>query len=63
MRKIYLASASKPRERLFSLLGLKFKILASKVKEDRRLKHLSYVALVEKNALLKAKDAAKRVRH
>ena len=62
MRKIYLASGSKPRKKLFSLTGLKFEVLTSKVKEARKAGSLSYAALVERNALLKAKDVAARVK-
>ena len=63
MRKIYLASDSKARRELFKIFGLKFKVLSSGIKEKRRPGSLSYAALVKKNALTKAKEVAKRVKH
>ena len=61
MRTIYLASESPARKKLLKVFGLKFKVLPSRVKEEKRPK-LSYAALVKRNALLKAKDVAARVR-
>jgi len=63
MRKIYLASDSQARKKLFKLFGLKFKVLSSGIKEKRRPGGSSHAALVKKNALAKAKEAAKRVKH
>jgi MAF protein len=62
MRNIYLASDSKARRKLFSIFGLKFKVLPSRVKENRKTRHLSFSALVKNNALAKAKDVAGRVK-
>lgn len=62
MQKIYLASDSAARKHLFKIFGLKFKVLPSKIKEERKARGLSYVALVKRNALKKAKEAAKRVK-
>ncbi len=62
MRKIYLASNSKARKQLLKLFGFKFKVLASRVKEERR-PGSSYVSLVKRNALSKARDVARRVKN
>jgi MAF protein len=62
MKKIYLASDSKARRKLFKLFGLKFKVLPSKIKEKRAAKNLSYATLVKRNALKKAKEVAKKVK-
>lgn len=61
MRKIYLASNSKARRELFELLGFKFKVMPSRIKEDRKAIS-SYVSLVKKNALAKARDVAGRIK-
>ena len=63
MRKIYLASDSKARKKLLTFAGVKFKVVASKVKERKNQGNLSYAQLAKSNALLKAKDIAKRIRH
>jgi MAF protein len=63
MRKIYLASDSKARKKLLDIFGLRFKVISSKIKEERKAGNLSYAALVKRNALLKAKDVAKRVKN
>lgn len=63
MRKIYLASDSKARKKLLTFVGLKFKVVTSKVKERKERGSLSYAGLAKSNALLKAKDIAKRIRH
>ena len=57
-----MASKSKARRELLKLFGLKFKVLPAKVKEDRESMSSSYAELVKRNALRKAKDAAKRVK-
>jgi len=62
MRKIYLASESKARKKLFAIFGLKFKILNSGVVEKRKSGYLSFAQLVKRNALLKAKNVAHRVK-
>lgn len=59
MRRIILASSSKPRQKLLKQTGLKFRVTKSCIKEDRTLKR-SCSALVINNALRKAEDAAKR---
>jgi len=61
MRKIYLATNSRARRRLFKIFGLKFKIIPSQVKERRRVGNLSYARLVKINALSKAEEVAKKV--
>jgi MAF protein len=61
MRKIYLASDSKARENLLKFFGFKFRVIPSRVKETRRRNNLSYAGLVKRNALLKAKEVAKRL--
>jgi len=63
MKKIYLASDSSARKRLLKIFGLKFKVLSSRIKEKRRRGGLSYATLVKRNALAKAKEVAKRVKH
>jgi septum formation protein len=60
--QIYLASHSKARRKLLKDMGLKFKVLPSKVKEERKAKGISYIELVKLNALRKAKDAASRIK-
>ena len=62
MRKIYLASDSKARKELLNILGLKFKVMPSKIKEKTR-PGLSYAKLVKANALEKAKDVSARVKN
>lgn len=62
MRKIYLASDSKARKKLFEIFGLKFKVLPARIKEQRRAGHLSYAKLVKRNAFEKAKQAAERIK-
>jgi len=62
MDKIYLASKSKARKKLLERFGLKFKVLASKVKEEDSRGNLSYAQLVKNNARQKAKEAAARVK-
>ena len=59
MRKIILASRSKARQKLLKQIGLKFTVAGSSVKESRKLKG-ACAKLVIANALLKAKDVAKR---
>ncbi|MCM8795790.1 MAG: Maf family nucleotide pyrophosphatase [Candidatus Omnitrophica bacterium] len=62
MRRIYLASNSKARKKLLKLLGLKFKVLPSGVKEKRFCSDANYARLVKRNALLKATEVAKKVK-
>lgn len=63
MRNIYLASDSKARKKLLDIFGLRFKVISSRIKEERKAGNLSYAALVKRNALLKAKDVAMRVKN
>jgi len=63
MKMIYLASDSKARRKLLNIFGLKFKVISSKSKEERMAGHLSYAALVKRNALTKAQNAADRVKN
>ena len=59
MRKIILASKSKARQKLLKQIGLKFQVVESRIKEKRLLKR-SCRDLVIGNAIIKAKDVAKR---
>ena len=60
MRKIILASRSKARQKLLKQIGLKFQVVGSRVKEKRILKK-GCGDLVVENALMKARDAAKKI--
>jgi len=60
---IYLASHSRARRKLLEGLGLKFKVLPSKIKERRSAEGISYAKLVKLNAQRKAEDAASRVKN
>lgn len=61
MKRIYLASDSKARKKLLKILGLKFKVFPSKIKERKKAENLSYVKLVKINALEKARSVCGRV--
>lgn len=61
MRTIYLASDSKARRQLLGIFGLKFRVLPSRVPEEKA-RGLSYAGLVKRNALLKARAVAARVK-
>jgi len=63
MRTIILASKSKQRKNILRGLGLRFKVIPSRIKEDKEIKS-SYdcARLVKDNALRKAKDVAKRLK-
>jgi MAF protein len=61
MRKIYLASDSKARKKLLTILGLKFKVISSQAKEKKTRGRLTYPELVKNNALNKAKGVAGKV--
>jgi len=58
-----LASDSIARKKLFKILGLNFRVLSSRIKEKRKARSLSYAAYVKRNALVKAKEVARRVKH
>ena len=58
MRKIILASASKPRQKLLRQIGLKFTIFRSGAKEAKSLGKRRCDELVIENAVKKAEDAA-----
>jgi len=60
--RIYLASKSKARKKLLERFGLKFKVIAPKVRERKHLGNLSYAQMIKYNACSKAKDAAARVK-
>ncbi|MDD4183201.1 MAG: Maf family protein [Candidatus Omnitrophica bacterium] len=58
-RRIILASKSKARKDLLKQIGLKFSVYVSKAKESHAL-NTGCGRLVVRNALIKAKDAAKK---
>ena len=62
MKKIILASASKQRQSLLGRLGIPFTIKLSKVREIKRIR-TTCAALVKGNALLKARDVARRTKN
>jgi MAF protein len=61
MRKIYLASDSKARRQLLEILGLKFKVVPSGIKENDLARGMTFASLVKKNAILKAQAVALKV--
>ncbi|MFA5275318.1 MAG: Maf and M48 domain-containing protein [Candidatus Omnitrophota bacterium] len=61
-RNIYLATESRARRKIFKIFGLKFRVLATKIKERRGRGKLTYAGLVKRNALEKALAAAKRIK-
>lgn len=58
-----MASDSKARKELFSLFGLKFKVLPSRIREKTKPANLSYAMLTKRNALAKAREVARRVKN
>jgi len=60
-RNIYLASDSKARKKLLRILGIKFRVLPSKVVQEK-IRDASFPELVKSNALIKAKAAAARIK-
>ncbi|MDD4900431.1 MAG: Maf family nucleotide pyrophosphatase [Candidatus Omnitrophica bacterium] len=62
MKQIYLASDSRARKKILRDFGLKFKVLPSHIRESRNRGNLSFSGLAKKNALEKAKAAAKKVK-
>jgi MAF protein len=60
--QIYLASHSKARRKLLKDMGLKFKVLPSKIREKRSANGISYIRLVKLNAQKKAEEAAAGVK-
>ena len=62
MKPIYLASNSKARKKLFTIFGRKFKVIPSGIEELQWDGAMPFSALVKKNALLKAKASALKVR-
>lgn len=62
MKKIYLASRSKARKKLLELFGFKCRVILAAAREIRSKERLSYAQLVKKNALAKAKSAAKKIK-
>ncbi|RKY30846.1 MAG: septum formation protein Maf [Candidatus Omnitrophota bacterium] len=63
MKRIFLASDSKARRKIMRIFGLKFKVLPTRMKEKKQIRGLSYSALVKKNALDKAKQAARSLKN
>jgi len=61
MKKIILASGSPQRRKLLKLLGLKFTVRPSRVKEFTKIKS-TVSAFVKHNALLKAQDIASKAK-
>ncbi len=62
MKKIYLASDSKARKKLLEIAGLKFTVMPSAVSELTSPGRSGFSRMVEQNALLKARDVARRLR-
>lgn len=60
MQRIILASNSPQRKELLTSFGIPFKVMPSRVEEVHRLTH-SCASLVKHNALLKARDVARRL--
>jgi len=63
VRKIYLASDSKARKDLFDFFGVKFKVIPSRVREDKKPVDLSYEDLVKRNALNKARGVTDKIKN
>ncbi|MCX5709243.1 MAG: Maf family nucleotide pyrophosphatase [Candidatus Omnitrophica bacterium] len=61
MKNIYLATRSKARKKVFEVFGLRFKSKSFKIKEQTKIKELTYPGLAKLNALNKAKAAARSV--
>ena len=61
MKKIILASASPQRKKLLKILGLRFSIRPSRVKEIKKIS-TTCADLVQQNALLKAEEVASRLK-
>ena len=61
IKKIILASGSPQRKKLLKLLGIKFFLKPSRVKEIRRIK-TTCASLVKQNAFLKAQDIASQIK-
>jgi MAF protein len=62
-RNIYLASDSKARKQLLEVLGLKFKVVPSRIKEKNLARGMTLAALVKENARLKAEAVARVVKN
>ena len=60
-KRIILASSSPQRKKLLQFLGVHFNVYPSRIREAKKVK-TTCADLVENNALLKAKDAAKKVK-
>lgn len=61
-RKLYLASDSKARKKLLNILGLKFKVIPSKIEEQAIAKNSNFAKLVQRNAYAKAKFVSQKVK-
>ncbi|MEW6075440.1 MAG: Maf family nucleotide pyrophosphatase [Candidatus Omnitrophota bacterium] len=59
---IYLASTSAARKKLLRMCGVRFKAVPSRIREQHKASRASYAALVKRNALLKARAAAQKVK-
>jgi len=59
---IYLASASAARRKLLRMCGIRFRAVPCRIKEQHKTANASYAAVVKRNALLKAKAAAQKVK-
>lgn len=57
-----MASDSKARRKLLNVFGLKFKVMPSRIEEERILSGSSYTRMVKRNALRKARNIASKVR-
>ncbi|MFH0790175.1 MAG: Maf and M48 domain-containing protein [Candidatus Omnitrophota bacterium] len=62
MKDIYLASDSKARKKLLDICGLKFKVLPGGINQEK-MRGRSFVSVVKNNALEKAKNAARNIKH
>jgi septum formation protein len=61
MKKIILASGSAQRKKLLKLLGVRFSVRPSQVREIKKIQ-TTCCALVKENALLKAEDVASKLK-
>jgi septum formation protein len=62
MKKIYLASDSRARKKLLKEFGLKFTVIPGRKSEEEKPAGLCYAEYVRRNALKKAKEAAKKIK-
>ncbi len=62
MKLIYLASDSKARKKLLDICGLRFKVLPGGIIQEK-MRGRSFTSVVKNNALEKAKNAARNIKH